>query len=86
MKVITPSMRTTHIWPNICRKLHEYGLGFPLDLEKLEKMRVHLENLEILWNFENFKRNHGKVKPGKTGWVLKVPPLPLTFRFGGPSL
>ena len=54
--------RQPNIWPNICRKLHEYGLGFPLDLEKLGRMRVHLENLEISWNFENFKRNHGKVK------------------------
>ena len=25
---------------------------FPLDLEKPGKMRVHLENLEISWNFE----------------------------------
>ena len=24
------------------------------------KMRVHLENLEISWNFENFNKYHGK--------------------------
>ena len=32
------------------------------------KMRVHLENLEISWNFEKFNKYHGKndMKPGKT--------------------
>ena len=25
------------------------------------KMRVHLENLEISWNFENFNKYHGKM-------------------------
>ena len=25
------------------------------------KMRVHLENLEISWNFEIFNKNHGKI-------------------------
>ena len=24
------------------------------------KMRVHLENLELSWNFEKFNKNHGK--------------------------
>ena len=36
--------------------------GFPLDLENLPgKMRVHLENLEISWNFEKFNKYHGKM-------------------------
>ena len=25
------------------------------------KMRVHLENLEISWNFEKFNKYHGKM-------------------------
>ena len=28
--------------------------------KNLEKLRVHLENLEI-WNFEKFNKNHGKM-------------------------
>ena len=38
--------------------------GFLLDLENLEnleKMRVHLENLEVSWNFEKFSKYHGKM-------------------------
>ena len=26
------------------------------------KMRIHLENLEISWNFEKFNKYHGKMK------------------------
>ena len=46
--------------------------GFPLDLEK----RVHLENLEISWNFVKFNKYHGKMtfNPGKTLWLLKIHP------------
>ena len=38
------------------------------------KMRVHLENLEMSWNFEKFNKYHGKndMKPGKTWWLLKI--------------
>ena len=40
------------------------------------KMRVHLENLEISWNFEKFHTNHGKMIENleKTGCALKFPP------------
>ena len=37
------------------------------------KMRVHLENLEISWNFEKFNNWHD-TKPGKTRCVLKIHP------------
>ena len=29
--------------------------------KNLEKMRVHLENLEISWNFEKINKYHGKM-------------------------
>ena len=45
----------------ILRIDQEVQSGFPLDLENLEKMRVHLENLEISWNFEKFNKYHGKM-------------------------
>ena len=43
------------------------------------KMRVHLENLEISWNFEKFNKNHGKMiwDLEKTWWTLKIPPINL---------
>ena len=48
--------------------------GFPLDLEK---MRVHLENLEISWNFEKFNKYHGKMtwNLGKNLVATKNSPL-----------
>ena len=33
----------------------------PTRLAKPGKMRVHLENLEISWNFEKFNKYHGKM-------------------------
>ena len=40
-------------------------------------MRVHLENLEISWNFENFNKYHGKIiKTWKN--LLTTKNLPLT--------
>ena len=32
------------------------------------KMRVHLENLEVTWNFEKFNKYHGKMR-----WNLEKP-------------
>ena len=34
----------------------------PIRPGKPGKMRVHLENLEISWNFEKFNKYHGKMK------------------------
>ena len=33
----------------------------PTQPGKPGKMRVHLENLEISWNFEKFNKYHGKM-------------------------
>ena len=49
----------------------------PTRLGKPWKMRVHLKNLEISWNFEKFNKNHETWK--KTGWVIKFPPNPLKY-------
>ena len=44
------------------------------------KMRVHLENLEISWNFEKKKSWKNGMKPGKTWWLLKIHPwLPWNY-------
>ena len=43
--------------------------GFPLDLEKNGKMGVHLENLEISWNFEKCNKYHGKIISNLENWV-----------------
>ena len=40
------------------------------------KIRVHLENLKISWNFENFNRNHGKMIWNlEKNWVCTKNPL-----------
>ena len=36
-------------------------LRVPTRPGKPGKMRVHLENLEILWNFEKINKYHGKM-------------------------
>ena len=39
-------------------------------------MRVHLENLEISWNFVKFNKYHVQddMQPGKTLWLLYIHP------------
>ena len=44
--------------------------------EKPGKMRVHLENLEISWNFEKCNKNHGKMIN-----LAGTKKLPMTSRF-----
>ena len=36
-------------------------VGTPRVPPRPGKVRVHLENMEISWNFEKFNKNHGKV-------------------------
>ena len=40
---------------------HSTTCRVPTRPGKPGKMRVHLENLEISWNFENFNKYHGKM-------------------------
>ena len=49
-------------------KHHYDSHRVPTRAGKPGKMRVHLETLEISWNFEKINKYHGKndMKPGKT--------------------
>ena len=49
-------IRSTHYMP-IEFRMHRV----PTRPGKPGKMRVHLENLEISWNFEKFNKYHGKM-------------------------
>ena len=44
---------------------------------KPDKMRVHLENLEISWNLKNLIKSWKNDM--KTGCALKTPPNPLNY-------
>ena len=57
-------------------KHHYDSHRVPTRAGKPGKMRVHLETLEISWNFEKINKYHGKndMKPGKTWWLLKIHP------------
>ena len=56
---------------------HYCDIRVPTRPGKPGKMRVHLENLEISWNFENFNKYHGKIiKTCKN--FLATKNLPLT--------
>ena len=43
----------------------------------LGKMLVHMENLEISWGGKKFNKYPRKdpMKPGKTWWLLEIPPF-----------
>ena len=45
--------------PTTCFVNNNYRV--PTGPGKPGKMRVHLENLEISWNFEKFNKYHGKM-------------------------
>ena len=46
-------------WPR--NWLINTSIRVPTGPGKRGKMRVHLENLEISWNFEKFNKYHGKM-------------------------
>ena len=43
------------------KRSHQGERRVPIRPGKPGKMRVHLENLEISWNFEKFNKYHGKM-------------------------
>ena len=51
----------TNIFVSECSEFSDRVPTQPGKPGKPGKMRVHLENLEISWNFEKFNKNHGKM-------------------------
>ena len=64
---IDSELSTQNITPNsVVNYFRTYTLTYPICRVptrpgKPGKMRIHLENLEISWNFEKFNKYHGKM-------------------------
>ena len=58
----------------------------PTQPGKPGKMRVHLENLEISWNFVKFNKYHGKMTCNLENFVATKKNSPRTPRFGSPII
>ena len=61
------------LWQGVMGSGKRRRFRVPTRPGKPGKMRVHLENLEISWNFEKFNKYHGKMTWNleKTWWLLK---------------
>ena len=81
IQIFQRRVRQPNIWPNICRKLHEYG-PVPTRPGKAGENDSTPGKPGNIVEFRKFEEKSWKseVKPGKTGWVLKVPPLPPNFQ------